>query len=99
MTDCVFCKIVAGELPTKFVYEDDDIAVFPDIKPAAKTHLIAIPKIHFLDLADTPDEIVIKLKNKLVELASPMDDYRIVVNGAAAQQVKHLHFHLLGGVL
>ncbi|MEK7565670.1 MAG: HIT domain-containing protein [Patescibacteria group bacterium] len=99
MTDCVFCKVVAGEIPAGFVYQDEEIAVFPDVKPQTQTHLLLIPKKHFMDLNDAPDEIILKIKNKILELSKDMESYRVVVNGAAAQEVKHLHFHLLGGVL
>lgn len=99
MNDCVFCKITKGEIPANFVYQDEEIAVFPDIKQQAQTHLLVVPKKHFLDLNDTPDEIVIKIKNKILELSKGMGDYRVVINGAGAQEIKHLHVHLLGGVL
>jgi len=99
MDDCVFCKIVSGQIPADFVYQDEEIAVFPDIKPQAKTHLIFIPKKHFTDLNDTPNEIILKIKDKILELSKEMKSYRIIVNGANAQEVKHLHFHLLGEVL
>ncbi len=99
MDDCVFCKIIKGEIPAKFVYQDEDMVVFPDIKQQAQTHLLVVPKKHFLDLNDTPDEIILKIKNKILELSKGMGDYRVVINGAAAQEVKHLHVHLLGGVL
>ncbi len=98
MTDCVFCKIVAGELPVKFVYQDEDMVVFPDIKPQAVTHWLVVPKKHFTDLNDASDEVVLKIKNKILGLSREMKSYRVVINGAAAQEVKHLHFHLLGGV-
>ena len=85
MDDCVFCKIIKGEIPAKFVYQDEDMVVFPDIKQQAQTHLLVVPKKHFLDLNDTPDEIILKIKNKILELSKGMGDYRVVINGAAAQ--------------
>lgn len=99
MENCVFCKIVRGEIPTEFVYQDEAIAVFKDIKPQVKTHLIFVPKQHFLDLNDAPDEIMIKIKNKILELSKKMKSYRIIINGGAAQEIKHLHWHLLGEVV
>ncbi|MBI3559478.1 HIT domain-containing protein [Candidatus Gottesmanbacteria bacterium] len=99
MENCVFCKIVRGEIPTEFVYQDEEIAVFNDVKPQANTHLLIIPKKHFLDLNDAPDEIVLKIKNKILELTKEMKSYRIIINGGAVQEIKHLHFHLLGEVV
>lgn len=99
MENCVFCKIVRGEIPAEFVYQDEEIAVFPDTHPNAPTHLLLISKKHFLDLNDAPDEIMIKIKNKILELSKEMKSYRIIINGGAAQEVKHLHWHLLGEVV
>lgn len=99
MEDCVFCKIVKGEIPTDFVYQDNEIAVFNDVKPQAKTHLILIPKRHFLDLNDAPEEIILAIKKKILDLAKEFKSYRVIINGGLAQQVKHLHFHLLGEVV
>ena len=83
----------------EFVYQDEEIVVFNDVKPQANTHLLIIPKKHFLGLNDAPDEIVIKIKNKILELSKEMKSYRIIINGGAAQEIKHLHFHLLGEVV
>ena len=99
MDTCIFCRIVKGEIPTDFVYQDEQIAVFKDIKPQAKNHLIFIPKKHALDLNDTPDEMVLAIKNKIIDMAKQFKSYRIIVNGGLAQEVKHLHFHLLGEVV
>lgn len=99
MENCVFCKIVRGEVPTEFVYQDEEIAVFPDIHPNAPTHLLLVTKKHFLDLNDAPDEILIKIKNKILELSKKMKSYRVIINGGTAQEIKHLHWHLLGEVV
>jgi len=96
---CVFCKIVSGAIPVNFVYQDEEIVVFPDMHPQAKTHLLFVPKKHFLDLNDAPNEVILKLKDKVLELSKEMSSYRIIVNGAGAQEIKHLHFHLLGEVV
>lgn len=99
MDNCVFCKIVSGQISADFVYQDEEIVVFPDIKPQAKNHLLFVPKKHFTDLNDASNEIVLKIKDKILELSKEMKSYKIIVNGADAQEVKHLHFHLLGEVL
>ena len=83
----------------EFVYQDEEIVVFNDVKPQANTHLLIIPKKHFLGLNDAPDEIVIKIKNKILELSKEMKSYRIIINGGVAQEIKHLHWHLLGEVV
>lgn len=99
MENCIFCKIARGEIPTEFVYQDEEIVVFNDIKPQANKHLLIIPKKHFLDLNDAPDEIIIKIKNKILELSKEMKSFRVIINGGAAQEIKHLHWHLLGEVV
>lgn len=105
MSDCLFCKIIAGEIPSKKVYEDDMIYVFEDIAPAAPVHYLFIPKEHIASAAEvTPDNsaVVAHIFEKIAELANgPQfeNGYRIVSNcgDAAGQSVKHLHFHLLAG--
>ncbi len=102
MDDCIFCKIIKGEIPTDFVYQDDEIAVFSDVHPAAPTHLLFIPKNHIEELSDLTDETLIKIKNKLLEKVKELGlldkGYRIVINGGSAKAVPHLHFHLMGPV-
>jgi histidine triad (HIT) family protein len=105
-TDCVFCKIVTGEIPSKIIYRDEDVVVFPDIAPAAPVHLLVIPVKHIASLAVTTDADI-PLLGKLVATAARVakeqgldtKGYRLVVNcGAeAGQVVPHLHLHLLGG--
>lgn len=104
--DCLFCKIIAGEIPSKKVYEDDMILAFHDISPMAKVHVLVIPKKH-IESANgvTPDnsEYVRHIFEKLPEIAKTLgvaeDGYRVITNCGenAAQSVKHLHFHILGG--
>jgi histidine triad (HIT) family protein len=102
MKDCVFCKIVAGEIPAEFVYQDEEIAVFPDIKPFAPVHLLYIPKKHIGDLTEAGDALILKIKAKILEKVNELGlmekGYRIVINGGTAKAVPHLHFHLLGEV-
>lgn len=104
--DCLFCKIVAGDIPSTKVYEDEKILAFKDIAPQAKVHVVIIPKEHILSCANyiTPEncEIVGYIFSKIPEIAKlcgTEDGYRIVNNCGTkgAQSVFHIHFHLLGG--
>jgi histidine triad (HIT) family protein len=103
--DCLFCKIAAKEIPSKVVYEDDDVFAFEDIGPQAPTHVLIIPRKHFASLGEaTPEDQAILGKLQLVaaELARKLklaNGYRTVVNTGegAGQSVFHLHLHLLGG--
>lgn len=106
MSDCLFCKIVGKEIPVKVVYEDELCMVFPDIQPQAPVHLLAIPKKHLKNLAETmPNDydILSHLLSVLKKLAAEQQisekGYRIVLNtnSEGGQSVYHLHFHLLGG--
>lgn len=102
MEDCIFCQIVRGQVPTNFVYEDEKVAVFPDINPAAPVHLLFVPKEHIGDLSDAPDEMVLAIRNRIIAEVNRLGlvdkGYRIIVNGGTAKAVPHLHFHLLGQV-
>lgn len=104
MEDCIFCKIAAGEIPAKVVYEDDDILAFEDANPQTPVHTLIIPKQHYENLSDDiPAEILGKLFSKVRYIASlqGLEDrgYRIVANTGedGRQTVFHLHVHLLGG--
>jgi histidine triad (HIT) family protein len=104
--DCIFCKIVAGELPATVVYRDDEIMAFRDIHPQAKSHILIIPTRHVVSLNDTTDEDV-QLLGRLLRVAVKLaqeegiaeSGYRVVTNSGrdAQQSVDHLHLHLLGG--
>jgi histidine triad (HIT) family protein len=103
MNDCVFCKIVAGEIPSRKVFENDRILAFEDINPKAPTHILLIPKKHLENLNDGASdpallgEIVARSAALAKELGVP--DFRLVTNTGreAGQLVFHLHFHLLAG--
>lgn len=105
MTDCIFCKIVRGEIPCKKVYEDDDILAFHDINPMAPVHFMVIPKQHVDSLAKADAShapVLGKLFSMLGELARGQglsDGFRTIVNtGRVGQQeVYHLHVHVVGG--
>ncbi|TXK84106.1 histidine triad nucleotide-binding protein [Paenibacillus sp. N3.4] len=106
MSDCIFCKIVEGELPSKKVYEDDEILAFHDIQPAAPIHVLIIPKKHIASLDDAGPEdwaVIGHIQRVAKQVASESgvseSGYRVVTNvGAnAGQIVHHLHYHLMGG--
>lgn len=105
MADCIFCKIIAGEIPSNKVYEDELVYAFRDIAPQAKTHILVIPKEHIASVAEiTPENsgIVSHIFEVIAKIAKDegLDGgYRVVSNcgGDAGQTVFHLHFHILGG--
>ena len=105
MNDCLFCKIVAGEIPSNKVYEDELVLAFRDIAPQAPTHILVIPKAHIPSVAGiTADNsgIVAHIFEVIAQVAAQEGlegGYRVVSNcGAdAGQTVHHLHFHILGG--
>ncbi len=106
MNDCIFCKILKGEIPSKKVYEDDLVYAFHDIAPAAPVHILIIPKNHIASLNEAAPEhqallghILLTAKKLAKELGVSEDGYRIVNNCGknAGQTVFHLHFHLLAG--
>jgi histidine triad (HIT) family protein len=104
--DCIFCKIISGEIPSKIVYKDKDVVVFPDINPAAPVHLLVVPVKHIASLATMTDADA-PLVGKMVAAASKVAreqglanrGYRLTINSGAdaGQVVQHLHIHLLGG--
>lgn len=105
MSACIFCKIVAGEIPSAKVYEDEEIYAFKDINPARPVHILVIPKRHITSLAtvvpeDAPvlGKILAKANEIAVEQGSP-DGFRVIINtGRVGQQeVPHLHAHIVGG--
>src|SRR4030088_2635178 len=103
--DCLFCKIAAKKIPSKIVYEDDEVFAFEDIGPQAPTHILIIPRKHLASLNEaTPEDQAVIGKMHLVaaELARKLklhEGYRTVTNTGrgAGQTVFHLHLHLLGG--
>ncbi len=102
--DCIFCRIIAGEIPSTKVYEDDQILAFRDIQPAAPTHILVIPKQHIAGVREiTADNsaVVAHIFETIPAIAKAegLTDYRVVSNNGAqaGQTVHHLHFHILGG--
>lgn len=105
MSDCLFCRIVAGEIPSSKVYEDDDILAFKDIHPARPVHILVIPKKHITSLATVSADdqavlgrMLLKANEIAVAQGSP-DGFRVIINtGRVGQQeVPHLHAHIVGG--
>lgn len=106
MEDCVFCKIIKGEIPSEKVYEDDEILAFKDINPAAPIHILVIPKKHISSIIDMKkeDEAIIgriySVINKIAEdIGIKEKGFRVILNCGedGGQEVKHIHFHLLAG--
>ena len=103
--DCLFCRIVAGEIPSDRVHEDDDVIAFRDIAPRAPTHVLVIPRRHIADahaLTDGDGELLAKLFGVVRQVADAdglTKGYRVVTNVGpeSGQTVFHLHLHLLGG--
>jgi histidine triad (HIT) family protein len=103
--NCLFCKIVAGDIPSKKAYEDDKILAFYDIAPQAPVHILVIPKAHIAsvdEIGESNADVVAHIFTKIPSIAKDAGitgGYRVVSNcGAdACQSVKHLHFHILGG--
>ncbi len=106
MSDCIFCKIVAGDIPSNKVYEDDIVLAFRDIAPMAPVHIVVIPKAHVMQsaadvtadnatlVADCFKAIAVIAKQEKLD-----DGFRVITNSGAdaGQTVPHLHFHILGG--
>lgn len=106
MSDCIFCKIAAGDIPSDVVYQDEDVLAFRDLSPQAPTHILVIPKRHISTLNDIEPgdgELIGKmyLAAKEIAKAEGIDEagYRTVFNcnAAGGQAVYHLHLHVLGG--
>ena len=103
MEDCIFCKIIKGEIPSKKVYEDEDVLAFHDINPAAPIHILVIPKKHITKLTDLKEEVVGKIFTTINKIAKQEgfeeEGYRVIANCGkdSGQEVMHIHFHILGG--
>lgn len=104
MSDCIFCKIRDGQIPSKLIYEDDKLLVFHDVEPQAPVHALMIPKKHVKsldDLKDSDEDIAAYMLLKIKEIAELLgleEGYRVVINTGknGLQTVEHLHFHILG---
>ena len=105
MSDCIFCKIIAGEIPSQHVYADDYVFAFRDITPQAPVHILIVPREHITSAADLTTEnstLVSKCFEAITKIAESEglnSGFRVVTNSGkdSGQTVFHLHFHLLGG--
>ena len=105
MDDCLFCKIIKGDIPSSKVYEDELVFAFRDIDPQAPTHILVIPKQHIASAAEITNENsavishIFEVIAKIAEQEGLTNGFRVVNNcgDSAGQTVKHLHFHLMGG--
>ncbi|MBQ9485782.1 MAG: histidine triad nucleotide-binding protein [Clostridia bacterium] len=105
MENCIFCKIIKGEIPASKVYEDGDMIIFNDIEPKAKNHFLCVPKSHFKLLSEMDEkqsELLLKCLKKIPTLSKELgleNGYRLVINQGddAGQTVFHLHIHILSG--
>ncbi len=106
MENCVFCKIIKGEIPSEKVYEDDEIFAFKDINPVAPIHILVIPKKHIetlLEVTEEDSKLIAKIYMAINKIAKDLgiekDGFRVVANCGrdSGQEVMHIHFHLLAG--
>ena len=103
--DCIFCKIVAGQIPAKKVFEDEELLVFHDIHPWAPVHVLVVPKVHIASLAEAGPEHeallgrMLGLAPRLMRQLGVENGFRTVINTGrdGGQEVAHLHMHVLGG--
>jgi len=105
MNDCIFCKIVRGEIPAQKVYEDSEVLAFPDIRPQAPVHLLVIPKAHIGNLYEAQPQHqsalgkMLAVAGRLAREAGASDGFRTIINTGRVghQEVYHVHMHVLGG--
>ena len=103
MSDCIFCRIIAGEIPSQKVYEDDKMIAIKDVAPAAPVHVLLLPKQHYDNIMTADQELVMYMLGKVPALAEQLGvkekGFRIVINTGkeGGQSVNHLHIHLIGG--
>ena len=103
MSDCIFCAITAGDIPSKKLFEDENVVCFHDIEPAAPTHVIVIPKVHVASLAALDDAglagTCLMACRRAADMLGLGEGYRVVTNVGpnGGQTVHHLHFHVMGG--
>ena len=106
MNNCIFCKIIAGDISSQILYRDDEVIAFRDVNPVAPTHILIIPIEHLTTTMDIPDENI-SLTSKMIKTANWLanqegiseNGYRLVINCGeqGGQVVRHLHMHLIGG--
>lgn len=105
MDNCIFCKIIKGEIPSVKIFEDDDMLIIKDVNPQAQIHYLLLPKEHFANIIEMTDEQAQTLARCIKKLSGMVDElglkdgFRLVSNKGknACQSVEHLHIHILGG--
>ena len=105
MKDCLFCRIVRGEIPSRKVYEDDDVLAFHDIRPIAPVHFLIVPKLHVASLYDCDSSHgpmlgkIMALSGRLAQEQGARDGFRTIINTGRVgrQEVYHVHVHIIGG--
>ena len=103
MDNCIFCKIVKGEIPSNKVCENEKFLAFHDINPQAPVHVLVIPKEHFKSFNELPAEVMAEMSNFIKDVAKKLsvyeNGYRLITNigNDGGQEVPHIHFHILGG--
>ena len=105
MKDCLFCRIVRGEIPSRKVYEDDDVLAFHDIRPIAPVHFLIVPKLHVASLYDCDASHghvlgkIMALSGRLAQEQGARDGFRTIINTGRVgrQEVYHVHVHIIGG--
>lgn len=103
--DCIFCKIINGEIPSTKMYEDENMVIIKDIEPQATLHYLLIPKEHYANIIEMTDEQAVTLSKCIKKLSTLVDElglndgFRLVLNKGenGCQTVEHLHIHILGG--
>ena len=99
--NCIFCKIIIGEIPSYKIYEDNDILAFLDINPVQPGHTLIIPKNHTLDVTTIDNDLLMKIFDKAKDIAQILNDkmnadgFTLVQNNGIAQEVKHFHLHVI----
>lgn len=103
MEECIFCKIIKGEIPSTFVYEDENVVAFNDLYPQAPIHILVVPKKHVANITEADGEMVKNVFEAINKIAKDKNidksGFRVVINCGkdAGQTVEHLHFHILAG--
>lgn len=101
MNDCIFCKIANKEIPSNFLYEDDDVFAIMDINPICDGHVLVIPKMHYEDVTMVSDEVFCKMRKIALSIGKELMDitgekgYTLSINYGDKQEVKHLHMHVM----
>ena len=99
--DCIFCKIIKGDIPSYTVYEDDDFKAFLDINPITNGHVLLVPKTHYKDLFEMPEEMIMKIYKTVLKINDKLKDkldmegLTLIQNNGLGQDVKHYHLHLV----